>query len=273
MTFDRPLFFFDLETTGVDPAKDRIVQIAFRKIAAYSGEVVLSKSRLINPEMPIPEAASAIHGVTDSSVQSEPTFRQVARSLLVAMEGCDLAGYNILNFDVPLLFEEFFRAGIPWEVSAHRIIDSYALWQKMEPRKLANAVDEFTIMDPREEDFHDAEFDVLATQAVLQGQLDRWPDSLASVDDIVKLTRRTINVDGEELEMVDLAGVLARRADGAIVFTHKRVRGKTIAEDLGYAGWLLKNDFPMQTKLILQREMSPHANGEAERRYQRKEVA
>lgn len=248
MNLIRPLFVFDLEGTGTDPAVDRIVQIAYKRIEIDG--TFSERSRLINPGIPIPEAATAVHGITDSQVANELSFRAVAKSLHALMEGCDLGGYSILSYDIPLLWEELYRAGIQWDVSAHGVVDAFAVWRAMMPRKLLDAVKEFAPgYEVKEEDLHDAAVDVSATTMVILGQVARYPDVLHSVAEITKLTKRTIQIDGEDMELVDLAGVLARRGDGVVVFTHKRVRGKPVIDDPGYANWLLRNDFSQNTKV------------------------
>lgn len=249
MKLDRPLFIFDIESTGADPATDRIVQFALNRIEIDG--TFSEKSRLVNPTIPIKAATTAVHGITDSQVENEPTFRSIAKSIHGLMQGCDLGGYNILSFDIPLLFEEFFRAGIEWDTTAHRVVDGFAVWRAMQPRKLVNAMREFTTMEVADDDLHDASIDTAVTTGVIFGQLNRWPDVLHSVEEIHKLTRPMIEIDGEEMERVDLAGVLARRGDGVVVFTHKKVRGIPVIDDRGYANWLLRNDFSQNTKMHL----------------------
>lgn len=251
MHFDRPLFIFDLETTGPDPIKDRIVQIAYRRIGLDGNET--ANCALINPGRSIPAAATAVHGIDDSMVAQAPRFRQIAKSLLAKMEGCDLVGYNIRHFDVPMLWEEFNDAGIAWDAKAHRCFDLYALWQKMAPRKLANALAEFAPAHPQaSEDLHDAARDVEACQFVMSGMLNRWGVEIDSPDAFAKACTPVIEIDGEQCEPVDIGGVLARRPDGVIVYTHQKVRGKQIKEDTGWAQWILsKPDFSENTKNIL----------------------
>jgi DNA polymerase III subunit epsilon len=247
MHLDRPLFFFDLETTGTDPAKDRIVEFAYRKVMPDLSEK--AASRLVNPGIPIPIEASEVHHITDEMVKDQPLFRQVAKSLYAELAGCDLAGYNILNFDVPLLWEEFYRAGIEWDLDGVRIVDSYAIWQKLQPRKLLNAAREFAPDYPIDETaLHEAGADVLAVTEVLRGQCARYPDVLRSIDECATFANRTARINGEEMELLDLAGALAIRGDGEIVYTHKRVKGVRVVDDRGYGAWLLKNDFPENTK-------------------------
>lgn len=254
MKLTRPLFIFDLEATGPDPAVDRIVQIAYKRVDVDG--TFTEKSSLINPEVPIPESAIAIHGITDSQVADARTFRVIARALHGLIQGCDLGGYNILGFDIPLLWESFYRAGIEWDTTTHGVVDGFAIWRHMMPRKLINAAREFAPLKYVDEgSMHDAGVDVDVTSSVIFGQFDRWPDALHSVDEISKLTRRTINIDGEDLEQVDLAGVLARRGDGVVVFTHKRVRGVPVIDDSRYADWLLRNDFSANTKMHLMAAM------------------
>lgn len=254
MIFERELFVFDLETTGVDPATDRICQIGYAKVSP-SGKITARK-RLVNPTIPIPAEATAIHHITDEMVANEPTFAQVSKSLLEHMEGCDIGGYNVAGYDVELLWEEFHRAGRPWDVSKHRVIDALAIWRKMMPRKLADAVREFCPeIEIPEGDLHDAAFDVSLAANVIAAQFMRWPEALGSMDDAAAMARRTISIGNQDLERVDHAGALARRADGVVVFTHKKVRGLAVVDQQKYAQWMLKGDFGENTKMHIRRAL------------------
>ena len=157
----RPLVFFDLETTGTNIINDRIVEISIVKISPDGSREV--KTRRLNPEMHIPEEASAVHGIYDKDVENEPTFRQISQSLYIYLEDCDLGGYNIVKFDVPVLVKEFSRAGLQFSLENRRIIDAYNLYCKMEPRTLSAAYKRFC--GKSLEDAHSAEADTLATVA------------------------------------------------------------------------------------------------------------
>lgn len=174
LNLKNPIVFFDLETTGVDPAKDRIVEISLAKVMPDGSQE--TKTRRLNPEMHIPEAASAIHHIYDQDVADCPTFQMIAKSLWSYIEGCDLAGYNSNKFDIPVLVEEFLRAGIDVDLKKRRFIDVQNIFHKMEQRTLVAAYKFYCQKDLTEA--HSAEADTLATREVLQAQLDRYPDDL-----------------------------------------------------------------------------------------------
>lgn len=247
MKLDRPLFLFDTETTGTDPVKDRIVQLSFTKVFHPSGHAE-SRQRYINPGIPIPAETTAVHGITDAMVCNEPTFRQVARSLFDYIQDCDVAGYNIRRFDVPLLCEEFARAGVEWDPRKNRIIDLYLVWQKMEPRKLVNAIRHFVDSD-FDGDLHDAEKDTAAAGSVLEAMLKKWEMEPAALAD---MSVPTFSHAGEEMPYVDLGNCLARRGDGEVVYTHQKVRGVRVLDDPGYGRWMLKQSFGSDTKRVLE---------------------
>ncbi len=254
MNLTRPLFVYDFETTGVEPATDRICQIAYAKLTP--GGVFTAKSRLINPTIPIPASATAVHGITDEMVKNEPTFRQVARSLHGLMQGSDLGGYNIAGYDNELLWEEMNRAGVEWDPSEHKVVDALAIWRHMMPRKLIDAAREFCPeLRVTEEDLHDAAVDVSTTVEVITAQFARWPAELATVDGAAAMARRTVTIDGVELERVDHAGVLALRADGVVVFTHRKVKGLPVIDQQKYAQWVLNSDFGENTKMHIRRAL------------------
>ena len=174
LNLQRPIVFFDLETTGVQITRDRIVEISILKISP-DGERE-TKTRRINPEMPIPAEASAVHGITDADVADCPTFAQVARSLYAWLEGCDIAGFNSNRFDVPMLVEEFLRAGVAVDFDDRHFVDVQTIFHKMERRTLEAAYKFYC--DKTLENAHSAEADTLATFEGLEAQLDRYPDDL-----------------------------------------------------------------------------------------------
>jgi DNA polymerase III subunit epsilon len=241
--FERPLFLFDLETTGIDPLNDRICQFSFKRI--HLNHPVVSKTRLIDPTVPIPAEATACHRITDEMVKGQPQFHQIAKSLLSLMEGCDLGGYNVANFDIQLLWEEFHRAGIWWDYRKHRHLDALAIWRKMMPRKLKDAIREFCGEEVDDNTLHDASVDVGYTGDVLEAQFARWPS--LTVDQAAAFSQEPIIINGVECERLDLAGVIANY-QGVPVFTHRKVRGLPVCSDRKYAGWILKGDFSENTK-------------------------
>lgn len=167
-----PLVFFDLETTGINIVKDRIVEISYMKVHPNGKEEC--KTRRINPEMPIPPESTAIHGITDEDVKDCPTFKEIAKTLASEIEGCDLAGYNSNRFDIPLLAEEFIRAGVDIDFSKRKFVDVQTIFHKMEQRTLAAAYKFYC--DKSLENAHTAEADTIATYEVLKAQLDRYSE-------------------------------------------------------------------------------------------------
>ena len=170
LNLKRPIVFLDLETTGVDPSKDRIVEISLVKVMPDGSEEV--KTRRLNPQMHIPEAASAIHHIYDKDVADCPTFSMIAKSLWSYLEGCDLGGYNITKFDIPMLTREFSRAGLTFTTANRRIIDAYNIFCRMEPRNLSAAYKFFCGKDMK--DAHSAEADTLATVEIFEGEIKRY---------------------------------------------------------------------------------------------------
>jgi len=232
LNLQRPIVFFDLETTGVQITRDRIVEISILKISP-DGERE-TKTRRINPEMPIPAEASAVHGITDADVADCPTFAQVARSLYTWLEGCDIAGFNSNRFDVPMLVEEFLRAGVAVDFDDRHFVDVQTIFHKMERRTLEAAYKFYC--DKTLENAHSAEADTLATFEVLEAQLDRYPDDLKN--DIPALAE--FSTHGRR---VDFAGSLAYNDKDEIVINFGKYKGVPVTEvfrkDSGYYNWVM----------------------------------
>ena len=184
LKLSRPIVFLDLETTGTDAAKDRIVEISLVKVHPNGDEEV--KTRRINPGMPIPPAATAVHKITDEDVKDEPRFEQIAKSLAAYIDGCDLAGYNSNKFDIPVLAEEFLRAGVDIDLKKRRFVDVQNIFHKMEQRTLVAAYKFYCHKNL--EKAHSAEADTLATYEVLKAQLDRYPELENDIDFLAKFT-------------------------------------------------------------------------------------
>ena len=239
----RPIVLLDLETTGVDPAKDRIVEISLVKVQPDGSKEV--KTRRINPGMPIPPESTAIHGIADDDVKDEPRFEQIAKSLAAYMEGCDLAGYNSNRFDIPVLAEEFLRAGVDVDLKKRRFIDVQNIFHKMEQRTLVAAYRFYC--DRELEGAHSAEADTLATYEVLKAQLDRYPELENDVEFLAKFT--------EQNRCADYAGRILYDKDGVEVFGFGKYRGRPVAEvfreEPGYYSWMMNGDFPMYTKKVI----------------------
>lgn len=252
LNLKNPLAFFDLETTGTNTVKDRIVEISIVKITVKGEQVI--KTRKINPTIPIPLETSLIHGIYDDDVKDAPTFKQIAKSLADFVEGCDLAGFNILKFDVPLLVEEFLRADINFDVSKRKLIDAQKIFFMMEKRNLSSAYKFYC--NKTLEGAHSAEADTLATYEVLKGQLDRYEGMEAT--DLMGNKIGVIENDMAALHeltnsnMVDLAGRMVFNKDGQEVFNFGKNKGKLVSEILkkeqGFYDWMMKGDFPLDTK-------------------------
>lgn len=239
-----PLIFFDLETTGVNITKDRIVEISYIKVMPNGTE--LSKTIRINPGMPIPPSATAIHHITDADVQDKPHFKDIAKDLSKVFEGCDIAGFNSNRFDIPLLMEEFLRAGINFDISKRKFIDIQTIFHKMEQRTLVAAYKFYC--NKNLEEAHSALADTRATYEVLKAQLDRYEGALENdVDFLSKFSMQNKNVD--------LAGRIIYNDNNIEVFNFGKYKGQPVEEvlkkDPGYFGWMLQGDFPQNTKNVL----------------------
>lgn len=236
----RPIAFIDLETTGVNLANDRIVEIAIVKMMPDGSRQ--TKRKLINPGMPIPPESTEIHGITNEMVKEAPSFKSVANELKQYIENCDLGGYNSNRFDIPLLMEEFLRAGIDVDLSKRRMIDVQHIFYQMEPRTLTAAVKFYC--NKELEGAHGAEADINATIDVLLAQLQRYGQLGNSVDSI-------LGSIGEE-KIVDYARRLAYDDKGVEVFNFGKYKGRSVAEVLKsepqYYDWMMKGDFPLHTK-------------------------
>ncbi len=238
-----PIIFFDLETTGINIASDRIVEISYLKVELNGNETI--KTLRVNPEMPIPAKATSIHGISDEDVKNEPTFNEVARSLARDFEGCDLGGYNSVKFDIPLLAEEFLRSGVEIDMKRRKFVDVQVIFMKMEPRTLSAAYKFFAGKELK--DAHSAEADTLATYEVLQAQLDRYSNLENDIGKLAEFSAHNRNVD--------FAGRIIYNEEDEEVFNFGKYKGKTVREvlqnDPGYYGWMMKGDFPLYTKKVL----------------------
>ena len=244
LNLKNPLVFFDLETTGTNINSDRIVEICYLKVFPNGNEE--SKTLRINPEMHIPEASSAIHGIYDADVVDCPTFKDVAKMIAADIEGCDLAGFNSNRFDIPLLAEEFLRVGVDIDMMKRKFVDVQVIFHKMEQRTLSAAYKFYC--DKNLEDAHTAEADTRATYEVLKAQLDRYPEVL---ENDVKFLAEYSSYN----KNVDFAGRIVYNEDGVEVFNFGKYKGMPVAEilkkDSGYFGWLMQGDFTLNTKNVL----------------------
>lgn len=239
----RPLIVFDLETTGIDTSKDRIVEVCFLKIHPDGTREV--KTRRINPEMPIPKEATAVHGISDADVANEPTFRQIARNMAEWIDGCDFAGYNSNRFDVPVLVEEFLRAEVNIDLSNCHFIDVQNIFHKREQRALGAAYKFYCGAEI--ENAHSAQADTEATFEVLLGQLERYDDLETDVESLAKYTSMSNNVD--------FAGRVIRDEKGIPVFNFGKYKGRSVSEvftfEPSYYSWMMNGDFTLNTKNVI----------------------
>lgn len=245
LRLERPIVFFDLETTGIDPARDRIVEIALVKVMPNGNEESLTYR--INPERHIPEATTAVHGITDEDVADCPTFKEVAQRIAGFIEGCDLGGYNCNRFDTPMLSEEFYRAGVPVDLHSRKVVDVQVIYHKREARTLS-AAHEF-YCGCTFDGAHGALADTKATYNVLRGQLAMYPDL---PNDVAELDAYTT-----QKRVIDFAGRFVYNDKDQAVFNFGKNKGRLVADVLknepGYFNWMMSSDFAEDTKYQLRR--------------------
>ena len=243
LNLKRPIVFFDLETTGVDTTKDRIVEISMVKVMPDGEEIV--RTRLINPQMHIPEDATAVHGITDADVADAPAFRQIAKSLAEYMKGCDLGGFNSTRFDIPMLAEEFLRAGVSIDLKKHKFVDVQTIFHKKEQRTLSAA---YMFYCGKElEGAHSAEADTLATYEVLKAQLERYEDLPTDIAGLAEYSQHT--------RTADYAGRILYDEQDREIFGFGKHKGKLVEEvfrkEPSYYDWMMEGDFPLYTKQVI----------------------
>ena len=245
LKLDRPLAIFDIESTGISPRADRIIELAIIRVEPDGGET--EKYWLVNPTIPIPVESTAVHGITDEIVKNCPPFAQVARDVDAFLEGCDLGGYNVLRFDIPMLSEEFQRAGLDLDVDNRRVLDAQRIYHQREPRDLAAALRFFCGRDHA--DAHGAEADARATLDVIKGEFIKYsdlPDNMAEID-------RQFNAT-DPLD-VDRSGRL-RWVDGEMTINFGKKKGEKVrdiaASDPSFLKWMLRSDFPADTRKLVQ---------------------
>ncbi len=239
----RPICFFDLETTGINISKDRIVEISVLKIFPNGNKE--SKTWLVNPKIPIPNEVSNIHGITDDMVVNEPSFDSIGVHVKEMIDKCDLGGFNSNKFDIPLLAEEFLRNEIDFNLENIKCIDVQNIFHKMEKRTLGAAYKFYCQKDLI--DAHSSKADTLATFEVLEAQIEKYSELENNVDFLSDFSSRN--------KSVDLAGFIIYNKDNIPCFSFGKHKGKTvdfiIENEPGYLGWILNSDFPMYTKKIL----------------------
>ena len=239
----KPIVFFDLETTGVNIAKDRIVEISILKV--YPNGNKEGKTWLVNPEIEIPKEVIAIHGITNEKVVTEPTFKELAQEISILIEGCDLAGFNSNRFDIPLLAEEMLRAEIDFDMENKVAVDVQVIFHKKEQRTLSAAYQFYC--GKNLDNAHSAEADTIATYEILKAQLDKYDD----LENDIKF----LNEFSLQKKRADFAGFITFDDDDDEIFTFGKYRGKKVIEilekDKGYYSWIQNADFPLYTKKVL----------------------
>lgn len=241
----KPLCIFDLETTGTNISKDRIVEISILKV--YPDASRESKTWLVNPEIPIPAEASLVHGIYNADVENAPTFSEIAPKIMEMLSGTDLGGFNSNRFDVPLLAEEMLRVGVDFDLSKFKLIDAQVIFHKMEPRNLTAAYKFYCDKDL--EGAHSAEADTLATFEVLDAQVGKYQDLPKEIPGLSEFSYHH--------KFADLAGFIAFDDDNQEIFTFGKYKGQRVKEvfqkDIGYFGWIQNAEFPLYTKKVLTR--------------------
>jgi DNA polymerase III subunit epsilon len=243
LNLKRPIAFLDLETTGLNIATDRIVEISVLKVSPGGKEDwMISK---INPEMPIPPKSTAIHGIKDEDVASSPTFREIAKNLTSFLEGCDLSGYNALKFDIPVLAEEFLRVNVDFNFKKRKYIDVQVIFHKKEQRTLSAAYQFYCNQSLH--DAHSSKADTQATYDVLQAQLDRYPDLVNDIEKLSEFSAHNISAD--------FIGRIIYDENGTETFNFGKHKGKTVEQvfkdDPAYYSWMMNGDFPLYTKKLI----------------------
>jgi DNA polymerase-3 subunit epsilon len=243
LKLNRPICFFDLETTGIDVAKDRIVEISIFKV--YPNGNKESKTWLVNPTIPIPPQTTAVHGITNEKVANEPTFKELASQIHNMIKDSDLAGFNSDRFDIPLLAEELLRAEVDFDMKNRVSVDVQTIFHKKEERTLSAAYKFYC--NESLENAHSAEADTMATYEILKAQLDRYDDLDNDMKWLSEFTTRK--------KSVDFAGFIALNNEGKEIFTFGKNKGRLVEEVLekepGYYGWIQGADFPLYTKKVL----------------------
>lgn len=236
----KPIAFIDIEATGSNPATDRIVEIAIIKYLVDGTRNV--KRKLLNPEMPIPQVVIDIHGITDEMVKDAPTFKQAAQEIKQFLTGCDISCYNAYRLDMPLLIEEFIRAGVEFDMKNRKLVDVQKIFHQMEQRTLSAAYKFYC--NKTIENAHSAEADAAATAEILEAQIQRYPQLGNTLDSVLK-------VIGED-QIIDFARRFVYDDKGVEIFNFGKHKGRAVADVLKaepqYYDWMMRGEFPMNTK-------------------------
>ena len=243
LNLKKSIVFFDLETTGINTMTDRIVEIAILKVNPNGKEEM--KSYRVNPEIPIPEKASEIHGIKDEDVKDCPTFKQIAKQLATFMEGCDISGFNSNKFDIPILAEEFLRADIDFDMRKRNFVDVQNIFHKMEKRDLTAAYKFYCGKDL--EGAHGAEADTRATYEILKAQIEKYDDLQNDIPFLSEFSSYNKNAD--------FVGRIIFNEDNEEIFNFGKYKGEKVADvlkkDTGYYGWIMNGEFPLYTKKVM----------------------
>ena len=243
LNLTKPIVFFDLETTGINIAKDRIVEISILKILVNGNKE--SKTWLVNPEMEIPQESSDIHGITNERVVTEPTFKELAPEIIKMIDGCDLAGFNSNRFDIPLLAEEMLRTGFDFSMKDRLAIDVQTIFHKKEQRTLTAGYKFYCDKDLT--DAHSAEADTKATYEILLAQIERYDDLENNMEELNKYSHHN--------KRADFAGFILFNDEEEEIFSFGKYKGRKVVDVLkenpGYNNWIQNADFPLYTKKVL----------------------
>ena len=243
LNLKNPLLFFDIESTGLNVASDRIMEISALKVLPGGDQEI--KTRRINPTIPISPEAQKVHGISNEDVADCPTFKEIAKSMANWMSGCDFAGYNAIRFDIPLLAEEFLRAGVSFDFRKRKILDVQNIFHKMEQRTLSAAYQFYCKKNL--ENAHSAEADTIATFEILEAQLDMYP---TLENDVKFLSEFSI-----QNRLVDYAGRIALNENDIPIINFGKHKGKSVeavfASDPGYYSWIMNGDFTLDTKQVI----------------------
>ena len=239
----KPLVILDLETTGVNIAADRIVEFSALKVSPGGAEEWLTLR--LNPGIPISPEATRVHGISDADVANEPHFKDVAKKIATFLEGCDLAGFNSMKFDIPILSEEFLRVNVDFNPARHRYVDVQVIFHKKEQRTLSAAYRFYCNLEL--ENAHSSKADTAATYEILKAQLDRYPDLENDIDKLSAFSAFNNNAD--------LAGRIVFNEQGQEVFNFGKHKGKPVEqvfkEEPSYYSWMMNGDFPLNTKQVI----------------------
>ena len=256
LNLTKPIAFFDLETTGVKVASDRIIEVSVIKVMPDGSQLVYTKR--INPTIPIPLESIEFHGITDEDIKDAPTFAEIANELNQFIGNSDLAGYNSNKFDIPLLVEEFMRAGLDFDLKGRRFVDVQNIFHKMEPRTLHAAYAFYCNKDLV--NAHSAEADTLATLEIMKAQLDKYKgvkykDKKGNISEPVVNDVGALSVFSEQFNRADLVGHIIFNDKKQEVFNFGKYKGKSVEQmfkkEPSYYDWMMKADFPLSTKKLI----------------------